>query len=303
MKLRIVAASLVAAAGLGIVGWLDYSATRAELLRLLRDQAQSLRQTIAAAARSNDAAGAQAERQVSRAPPRQRTTARGTGPATRARPSPARPHRATQQAVPRGGVLGGRERANYRRREWVAVPAPGTASGRVGEGSLEAPCCNASSPATSRKSWDSCTVHGGAAALGWRPVFDERTAARSSSTPTRPRSKPCRNRCRSTASCVTLRQARRSWPTSRSIAAIFTSHTEHCQPPRALRDRGRPGSGNCRRNPGRRTPAGRGQRPGAGVCRADYDRRRRSRHAPPRLAPRRTASAPSAGCRLDWPCR
>ncbi|RPJ70255.1 MAG: hypothetical protein EHM24_16120 [Acidobacteria bacterium] len=65
MKLRIVAASLIAAAGLGIVGWLEYSATRAELLRLLRDQAQSLRQTIAAAARSNDAAGAQAERQVS----------------------------------------------------------------------------------------------------------------------------------------------------------------------------------------------------------------------------------------------
>jgi signal transduction histidine kinase len=64
MKLRIVAASLIAAAGLGIVGWLEYSATRAELLRLLRDQAQSLRQTIAAAARSNEAAGAQAERQV-----------------------------------------------------------------------------------------------------------------------------------------------------------------------------------------------------------------------------------------------
>ena len=48
----------------GSAGWLEYSATRAELLRLLRDQAQSLRQTIAAAARSNDAAGAQAERQV-----------------------------------------------------------------------------------------------------------------------------------------------------------------------------------------------------------------------------------------------
>lgn len=65
MKLRVVIASLLAAAGLAVVGWFDYSATRAELLRLLRDQAQSLRQTIAAAARSNEAAGAQAERQVS----------------------------------------------------------------------------------------------------------------------------------------------------------------------------------------------------------------------------------------------
>ena len=62
---RIVVASLIAAGGLLVVGWFDYAATRSELLQLLREQAQSLRQTIAAAARSNQAAGAQAERQVS----------------------------------------------------------------------------------------------------------------------------------------------------------------------------------------------------------------------------------------------
>jgi signal transduction histidine kinase len=62
---RIVIASLVAAGGLLVVGWFDYAATRSELLQLLREQAQSLRQTIAAAARSNQAAGVQAERQVS----------------------------------------------------------------------------------------------------------------------------------------------------------------------------------------------------------------------------------------------
>ncbi len=60
----LLAASLVTAAGLVLVGWFDYSATRTELLRLLRDQATSLRQTVAAAARSNEMAGAQAERQV-----------------------------------------------------------------------------------------------------------------------------------------------------------------------------------------------------------------------------------------------
>jgi hypothetical protein len=62
---RVTAASLVAAAGLLAVGWLDYAATRRDLLRLLRDQAQSLRQTIAAAARSNRLAGDQAQQQVS----------------------------------------------------------------------------------------------------------------------------------------------------------------------------------------------------------------------------------------------
>jgi len=62
---RLIIASLVAAGGLLVVGWFDYAATRSELLQLLHEQAQSLRQTIAAAARSNQAAGVQAERQVS----------------------------------------------------------------------------------------------------------------------------------------------------------------------------------------------------------------------------------------------
>jgi signal transduction histidine kinase len=61
---RVLAASATAALGLVIVGWLDYTATRQELLRLLREQAVSLRQTIAAAARANEAAGTQAEAQV-----------------------------------------------------------------------------------------------------------------------------------------------------------------------------------------------------------------------------------------------
>jgi signal transduction histidine kinase len=57
-------ASIVTAIGLALVGWFDYSATRGELVRLLRDQAMSLKQTVAAAARSNEAAAAQAEDQV-----------------------------------------------------------------------------------------------------------------------------------------------------------------------------------------------------------------------------------------------
>jgi signal transduction histidine kinase len=60
----VVVAGLLTAAGLALVGWFDYRSTRAELLRLLRDQAATLRQTVAAAARSNEAAGAQAESQV-----------------------------------------------------------------------------------------------------------------------------------------------------------------------------------------------------------------------------------------------
>ncbi len=61
---RILIASAIAALGLVAVGWVDYAGTRQELLRLLRDQAASLRQTIAAAARASEAAGAQAEAQV-----------------------------------------------------------------------------------------------------------------------------------------------------------------------------------------------------------------------------------------------
>jgi signal transduction histidine kinase len=62
---RILIASAVAAVGLLIIGWFDYGATRAELLEILREQATGLRQTIAAAARSNDAAAAQVEAQLS----------------------------------------------------------------------------------------------------------------------------------------------------------------------------------------------------------------------------------------------
>jgi signal transduction histidine kinase len=61
---RIVVATLLAAAGLVFVGWFDYSATRRELLDLLRGQAAALRQTVAAAARSNEAAGTVASAQV-----------------------------------------------------------------------------------------------------------------------------------------------------------------------------------------------------------------------------------------------
>jgi hypothetical protein len=49
--------SLTAFAILGLV-WLDYASTRRELIGLLRAEATALRQTVAAAARSNRAAGA-----------------------------------------------------------------------------------------------------------------------------------------------------------------------------------------------------------------------------------------------------
>lgn len=57
---RIAVASLALAAGLVLVGWLDYTSTRRELLTLLVDQAASLRQAIAAAASAGEAASAQA---------------------------------------------------------------------------------------------------------------------------------------------------------------------------------------------------------------------------------------------------
>ena len=57
------ASALVALGLLGVV-WLDYSATRRELVGLLRDHALALRETVAAAARSNRAAGALAEVQI-----------------------------------------------------------------------------------------------------------------------------------------------------------------------------------------------------------------------------------------------
>jgi signal transduction histidine kinase len=61
---RVLLASMLAAVGLLVVGWFDYTATRRDLLQLLREQAVTLRHTIAAAARANQAAGAQAEAQI-----------------------------------------------------------------------------------------------------------------------------------------------------------------------------------------------------------------------------------------------
>jgi signal transduction histidine kinase len=61
---RVLLASALAATGLLVVGAFDYAATRHDLLQLLRQQAVTLRQTIAAAARANEAAGAQAEAQI-----------------------------------------------------------------------------------------------------------------------------------------------------------------------------------------------------------------------------------------------
>ena len=61
---RVLLASALAAAGLLVVGWFDYAATRRDLLQLLREQAVTLRHTIAAAARANQTAGAQAEAQI-----------------------------------------------------------------------------------------------------------------------------------------------------------------------------------------------------------------------------------------------
>jgi signal transduction histidine kinase len=60
----LVLASAVVALGLVGVVWLDYAATRRELVGLLREHAQALRETVAAAARSNRAAAALAETQI-----------------------------------------------------------------------------------------------------------------------------------------------------------------------------------------------------------------------------------------------
>jgi signal transduction histidine kinase len=61
---RVIAAGTLAGIGLLVVGAFDYAATRNDLRQLLREQAVTLRQTIAAAARANQAAGAQAEAQI-----------------------------------------------------------------------------------------------------------------------------------------------------------------------------------------------------------------------------------------------
>ena len=60
----LVVAGTVLAAALLTVVWLDWRATRQELLSLLREQAVSLRQTVVAAARSNQQAGGQVEEQI-----------------------------------------------------------------------------------------------------------------------------------------------------------------------------------------------------------------------------------------------
>ena len=57
---RLVVTSALLALGLVLVVWAGNRATRRELLTLLRDQAVSLRQTVAAAARSNFEGGKQA---------------------------------------------------------------------------------------------------------------------------------------------------------------------------------------------------------------------------------------------------
>jgi signal transduction histidine kinase len=61
---RVLFASSLAAIGLLVVGWFDYAATQRDLLQLLRAQAVTLRHTIAAAARANQTAGAQAKAQI-----------------------------------------------------------------------------------------------------------------------------------------------------------------------------------------------------------------------------------------------
>jgi signal transduction histidine kinase len=61
---RVLLAGALAAIGLLVVGWFDYTATRRDLLQLLGEQAVTLRHTIAAAARANQEAGAQAEAQI-----------------------------------------------------------------------------------------------------------------------------------------------------------------------------------------------------------------------------------------------
>lgn len=58
---RLGAATVLLAVGLAVIGWFDYRATRRELLTLMVDQASSLRQAVAAAARSADLATGQVQ--------------------------------------------------------------------------------------------------------------------------------------------------------------------------------------------------------------------------------------------------
>ncbi len=57
-------ASVALLTALLVIGWIDYHATRREFVGLLRDQALSLRETLAASARANRAAARQAEREL-----------------------------------------------------------------------------------------------------------------------------------------------------------------------------------------------------------------------------------------------
>jgi signal transduction histidine kinase len=61
---RVVVSSAILALGLVIVVWMGYRTTSRELLTLLREQATSLRQTVAAAARSNLEASRQAQSEI-----------------------------------------------------------------------------------------------------------------------------------------------------------------------------------------------------------------------------------------------
>ena len=63
----VVAATALALALVGLVSF-DYRATRDELLGLLREQARALRDSVAAAARSNRAASAFAAAQLEAGP-------------------------------------------------------------------------------------------------------------------------------------------------------------------------------------------------------------------------------------------
>lgn len=56
---------LLVAGGLGAVAWFDYRATQREFLGLVRAQARSVRETVAAGARTTHAAGLEAERELS----------------------------------------------------------------------------------------------------------------------------------------------------------------------------------------------------------------------------------------------
>ena len=234
---RVLFASALAAVGLLAVGVFDYAATRRDLLVLLRDQAQSLRQTIAAAARSNDVAGAQAERQVSE---RLLDNARLLAELDRrdALDQALLDRIAQQNKLFRVAASRRRERASDRRR--VRAAAPGTVSGRVGEGRLEAFRCNGSGDAPEFVGQLHSARWGGGArvAAGVRRAGGGAILLNADATEIEALQKQV------SLDSLLPRDgaAPRSLPMSRSIAAIFTSHTEHCQPPRGSG----PGTTRCR---------------------------------------------------------